>query len=214
GMHLTRWDVRDQLLGLVGAQAGYAGIAKLADIWNQAIFGGPQRELALDLAAQNMKLTRSEANTNAGKGFSIVNCLDYRGRPTINQETNAVHRQSRLGPWFAGSLTTSYAVGCAGLDLESDPVPRVGSGGADVPILIVGSTLDAYTPALWTARMSRAFLSARTVTYAGGQHVAWLNAGSRCVDRIANRFMLTGDTPATDQACSYAGPHEAIDRQP
>ncbi len=52
--------------------------------------------------------------------------------------------------------------------------------------------------------MSRAFPASRTVTYAGGQHVVWLFAGSACVDRTANRYLLTLRLPPSDRGCSNA----------
>jgi hypothetical protein len=76
--------------------------------------------------------------------------------------------------------------------------------GPEVPALILGSTRDAATVVQWTARMSRAFPASRTVTYAGGQHVTWLLAGSECVDRVGTRYLLSLRLPVSDRGCSNA----------
>jgi hypothetical protein len=97
-----------------------------------------------------------------------------------------------------------FALGCSGLSFEPDPIPVITGDGSDVPALILGSTRDAATVVQWTTRMSRAFPASRTVTYAGGQHVTWLLAGSECVNRVGTRYLLTTRLPVSDRGCPNA----------
>ena len=94
-----------------------------------------------------------------------------------------------------------YATNCAGLTIPADPIPVITGSGSEVPVLVLGASRDGSTIVQWTARMSRAFPQSRTVTYAGGQHVTWLLAGSACVDRVANAYVLGQRLPSTDRGC-------------
>ena len=112
----------------------------------------------------------------------ITNPLPFLGRP-----------QSFKGE---GGETMTFGT------FEPDPIPRITGAGSEVPLLILGSTRDGSTIVQWTARMSRAFPASRTVTYAGGQHVTWgAFAGSACLDRVANRYVIETVLPATDRGC-------------
>ena len=138
--------------------------------------------------------------------FSVVNCLDYAGRPTVDQMVSSVRDQVRLAPAYGGSLATMFASGCSGLGFEPDPVPVITGDGPRVPVLILGATRDGSTIQSWTARMSRAFPVSRTVTYAGGQHVTWGLADSSCVNDIANAYVIAQTLPAMDVGCPNVVP--------
>ena len=205
GARLTRWDVLDTVYGLIGQQAQYATIAAAAQAWHDAVFGvGEARAEGQRIARALQDEMRQLGNSNAGGVFSVVNCSDYPQRPTLAQATAAIRYQDRLAPRYGGSLSTMYALGCAGLTFAPDPIPVITGEGPDVRALILGSTRDAATVVQWTTRMSRAFPASRTVTYAGGQHVTWLLAGSDCVDRVGTRYLLTTWLPASDRGCPNA----------
>jgi pimeloyl-ACP methyl ester carboxylesterase len=205
GARLTRWDVLDTVYGLIGQQGQYATIAKAAQAWHDAVFGEGDAQVEGQRIARVLEdAMRQMGNSNAGGVFSVVNCSDYPQRPTLAQATAAIRYQDRLAPRYGGSLSTMFALGCSGLSFEADPIPVVTGEGSDVPALILGSTRDAATVVQWTTRMSRAFPASRTVTYAGGQHVTWLLAGSECVNRVGTRYLLTTRLPVSDRGCPNA----------
>jgi pimeloyl-ACP methyl ester carboxylesterase len=205
GSRLTRWDVLDTVFALIGQQVQYPTIATAAQAWFDAVLGtGDAQAEGQSLALRIRELMAQLGNSNAGGVFSVVNCSDYPQRPTLAQVTSAVRYQDRLAPLYGGTLSAMYALGCEGLEFEPDPIPVITGQGPEVPALILGSTRDAATVVQWTARMSRAFPASRTVTYAGGQHVTWLLAGSECVDRIGTRYLLSLRLPVSDRGCSNA----------
>ncbi|MDO8308238.1 MAG: alpha/beta fold hydrolase [Actinomycetota bacterium] len=202
GQVLDRWVLADFVYGAVAQQGAYEGIATVIDLAHAVVTG----EAASDSEAARLlsifvTSSRKAPNSNAGGAFAVVNCLDYAGRPGIGRMISAVRGQVRLGPDYGGSLATMFATNCAGLTMKPDPVPLITGAGSDVPVLVLGASRDGSTIVQWTARMSRAFPESRTVTYAGGQHVTWLLAGSSCVDRVANAYVLTQRLPAADRGC-------------
>ena len=54
--------------------------------------------------------------------------------------------------------------------------------------------------------MGSVFPAARTVTYAGSQHITFLAAGSPCVNRHGLAYLLRLRLPETDTACRNAAP--------
>jgi pimeloyl-ACP methyl ester carboxylesterase len=206
GEVLTRWDVLDTVYGaLIAQQVNYPTIASLTQSWFAAVLGSGDTQAQGAAASLEIKrAVEAIGNSNAGGVFSVVNCTDYAGRPTLEQATSAVRYQHRLAPAYGGTLSAMFALGCSGLTLTPDPVPVITGEGPELPALILGATRDGSTIVQWTARMSRAFPESRTVTYAGGQHVTWLFAGSECVDRVANRYLLTLRLPASDRGCPNA----------
>ncbi len=202
---LDRWLVRDVIGAAVPQQDAYVDIAGFVDLMHTALFGtGEQRTQArVDLATVVARLRELGGNGgNAGGAFSIVNCLDYADRPTMPRLLDAVADEQRLGPLFGGTVATQFAMGCAGLTLRPDPIPRItGATGSPVPVLILGSSRDGATSVQWTARMSRAFPASRTVTYAGGQHVVWGFARSWCVDFVADAYVMDLELPRADVGC-------------
>ena len=202
GQRLTRWTVIDTVFDLVAQQSAYPTLARIIDTWHRAVFAtGDERTEARKRAAELGSALAAMANSNASYAFSLTNCVDYADRPTTAQATTAVKRQHRLAPVYGATLATMFAVGCAGLDVRPDPIPRITGAGSPAPVLILGSTRDGATIVQWTARMSRAFPNSRTVTYAGGQHVVWGIAGSACVDAVANAYVIDQALPATDIGC-------------
>ena len=204
GQVLDRWVLLDAISQLVPSQDAYSSIAGFVDLTYRAMFGSgdAKAQAAADLSAVVASLRRTLGNGgNAGGAFSVVNCLDYPGRPRLATLTDAIAYQDRLGPLFGGTLATEYALGCAGLTIEPDPVPTITGSGSQVPVLILGATRDGATVNQWTARMSRAFPASRTVTYAGGQHVVWSFARSWCVDYVADAYVMDLQLPRADIGC-------------
>jgi pimeloyl-ACP methyl ester carboxylesterase len=207
GQVLDRWVLADYVYSFVAQQSSYPDIAGFIGLSHDVVTRGVAAvpEAAEGLAG-GVASVRALPNSNAGGVFAAVNCLDYPGRPSLARQVAAVREQVRLGPDYGGSLSTMFATNCAGFTFAPDPIPLITGPGSDVPVLVLGATRDGSTIVQWTARMSRAFPQSRTVTYAGGQHVTWLFAGSACVDRVATRYVLTQQLPATDRGC----PNEVV----
>jgi len=201
---LDRWVMLDAISQIVPQQEGYAAIGGFVNLAYTALYGtgDAQQQARADLATVVASLRKARSNGgNAGSVFSLVNCLDYADRPTLARLSESIQSQHRLGPLFGGTLATEYAVGCSGLSVKPDPIPRITGSGSPVPVLILGASRDGATSVQWTARMSRAFPASRTVTYAGGQHVTWAFARSWCVDYVADAYVMDLELPRADVGC-------------
>ena len=205
GRQLTRWDVLDTVYGPIAAQGAYVTISEQIATMHTAVLGsGEEQQQAAKELAKAVRDTRRQPSGAAGGMFAVVNCLDYPQRPGLDQITRRVVQQVRYAPRYGGSLATMFGTNCAGFTFAPDPVPVITGQGPAVPLMIAGSTRDGSTIVQWTARMSRAFPASRTVTYAGGQHAVWNIAGSACVDRVLDTYILTLRRPAADRACPNA----------
>lgn len=199
GKKLTRWGVIDAFYGAVPQERNWPALNDGAAVLYAAVFGTGDEQAAAARAAR--QIVAPQPNSNAGGVFSVVNCLDYSGRPSLKQAIADIKEQHKYGPVNGAATTTSFALGCSGLKVKPDPVPLITGQGSKVPVLVLGSTRDGSTPALWTARMSRAFPASRTVTYAGGQHGTWITTNGPCVNSVANDYVNTLTLPATDLGC-------------
>ncbi|MDP1877866.1 MAG: alpha/beta fold hydrolase [Actinomycetota bacterium] len=199
---LDRWVLADFVYNYIAQQAFYPDVAYVIELAHAALLGPADgRAEAATALAMVVAGQRSAPNSNAGGAFAVVNCLDYPGRPSVSRMVSAVKQQVRLGPEYGGSLGTMFATNCSGFTFDPDPIPLITGPGSDVPVLILGASRDGSTIVQWTARMSRAFPESRTVTYAGGQHITWLFAGSTCVDRVANAYLTSQRLPVADRGC-------------
>lgn len=199
-----RWALRDVVFSSDAQQSAYPGIADFLATAHAAVFDN-DRAARRQIAAivRSIEAYRLH-NGNAGGAFAVTNCRDYAQRPSVADALPAIRQQVSLGPNVGGILATEYALGCAGLKVTPDPVPLITGRGSNVPVLILGASRDGSTVNSWTVRMSRAFPKSRTVTYAGGQHVTWRAAGSRCVDAVADAYVLKGTLPEADVGCPNA----------
>ncbi|MHB8796539.1 MAG: alpha/beta hydrolase [Candidatus Nanopelagicales bacterium] len=68
------------------------------------------------------------------------------------------------------------------------------------PILVVGTTYDPATPYWWSRALSRQLPTSTLLTYDGDGHTAY-GAGSRCIDRAIDAYLLDGTMPAGGTIC-------------
>lgn len=206
GEVFTRWSYLDFMLGVVGAQAQWPTIDALPSIVSQARVVGAGGDQARGILKTVLAATKS--NTNAGGAFSVVNCLDYGDRISAAKQRRVVKRNAVAAPIFGGSLTTDYAIGCSGLKVKPDPIPRTRSATnrariAGLKIVIANATKDAATPMRWAKSMAQAFPKAAFIKYRGGQHVIWNNTPSVCVARTIDPYVRNVKHPRS-KTCDFA----------
>ncbi len=172
GSAFTRWDFLDTALLAMTFQADMPKIGWLAKKIIQLQDAPPAARAAVLETLSEAKKTVGP-NTDSGGMFSVVNCLDYADRPDVATLSGIVADNADRGGMFGGSLTSSYAAGCAGFDFEPDPIPLARPIASEHPILIGGATRDSRTPYQWAVQMARAFPNSRMLTYPGGNHVNW-----------------------------------------
>ncbi len=209
GGRFTRWDWLDLVGDVIPFQPSWQTIPRYAAAVRAARQSGPSGADGRTLLEQVI----ARPNSNQGGGFSIVNCLDYADWPTAGAQSGTVADNARRAPVLGGSLTTSYAIGCAGLrsaragGIRPDPIPLVTTASqrrrlASVPVLLANATQDGATPMPWARRMQRVF-DRPMIRYRSGQHVIWGAVRSQCVNRPIDRFVLRLRLPATSRTCPF-----------
>lgn len=208
GLHFNRWDWLDVTGGMIAAQANWPVIPSMYQALAVA-----RTDTAEGQAARSELLAQKSApNTNEGQVFSAVNCIDYGDRPTASEQKRIIWANASAAPVFGGSLTTSYAIGCEGLNLRADPVPaftpRNRERVAKLKVVVANSTADASTPMFWARKMARGFAKSSMIRYRSGQHVIWHMTRSECVNDPIDDYVLTGRRPAS-RTCAFVPPETA-----
>lgn len=198
----TRWDFLDTALLAMTFQADMPKIGQLAKKIVR-LKDAPPDERAATLETLAQAKSSVGPNTDSGGMFSVVNCLDYADRPDVATLSGIVADNADRGGMFGGSLTGSYAAGCAGFDFEPDPIPLARPTASEHPILIGGATRDSRTPYQWAVQMARAFPNSRMLTYPGGNHVNWF-ISSACLKSVMDAYFVDGVLPEVDAVCPYA----------
>lgn len=206
GIVYTRWSYLDTIMNMVAAQFLWPAIVQFGDVVQGARLGGEAGEKSRAV----LRSTIPTENSNAGGAFSVVNCLDYADRMSVSAQDSAVTGNIAAAPVFGGSLTTDFAIGCAGLKLRTDPVPTTNSKTnlariRGLPIIVSNATHDASTPLIWANRMASSFPSAAYLKYRSGQHVVWNFTASTCVNDRINNYMLSLNNPHS-VTCAFAPP--------
>lgn len=196
GSSYTRWSYLDVYFPALGSSG----------MWDQVADSTATVAQAETDAAKRAALVVLPDNSNEGGAFSVVNCLDYSDRPSRSKQLAVIRANAARAPVYGGSLTTDYMIGCAGLTMRPQPVPRATHADRKilrtVPVVISNSTHDSATPLIWADRMHRAFPASGYVKYRGGQHVIWHQVNSPCVNRTIDDFVLNL-TPTGNRTCAF-----------
>lgn len=204
GPRFSRWDWLDIVGDLVPFQDSWRQLPEFAELVDMARQPGADGDKARELLAG----LRVRSNSNEGGVFSVVNCLDYADRPSVATQVDIIAENAQRAPVFGGSLTTTFAIGCVGLqDLRPDPIPLVTTAAqratlARVPVLLANATHDGATAFEWARRMQRVF-DRPMIRYRSGQHVIWGATDSRCVNRPIDRFVLELRMPTKSRTCDF-----------
>ncbi|MEI6622880.1 MAG: alpha/beta hydrolase [Actinomycetes bacterium] len=192
GTTYSRWTYLDLVQPLMMFQGTWPSIHKIQALVNAARLPGPAGDSARDI----LKSTISQHDSNVGGAFSVVNCLDYADRMSATAQNAIVTKNAAKAPVFGGSLTTDYAIGCAGFTLRPDPIPTTRSATnlarlRGLEVVVSNSTHDASTPMIWADKMASSFPSATYLKYRSGQHVIWMTTPSTCVNDRISTYVLT-----------------------
>jgi len=189
-----------------------ASIGTSQALYSQGLWE-PLSAALLDLSRGNGAAMMSLADTYNGRdaqghysnsldGFLAIGCVD--GLRSVDDAkldefatkyAEAVPYQATGDPpkgvkdpcayWPVEPTSTAHAP-------EVDGLPR---------ILVVSTTNDPATPYQAGVNLAKA-LGASLLTVNGTNHTAYLNIGSKCVDRIGTDYLTTLELPTSDTTCS------------
>ncbi|WP_380169409.1 alpha/beta hydrolase [Jannaschia sp. R86511] len=142
---------------------------------------------------------------NAGEAIYAVNCVDGGADPGGLQELG-VEDYDELADVLAEEAPTfgpqlAYG-GLPCLSWPHDPVawPEIDGAGAG-DIVVVGTTRDPATPAVWAERLAEQLESGVLVTFDGDGHTAYGQTGAGCVDSALDAYLVEGTVPEDGLVC-------------
>lgn len=206
GRMWTRWDLIDLTTDSMTSEASWPGMEYLVNLTYAALFAkGPQRAAARKVLAEPDK-KGPPINANTGT-FMGVFCQDRPQRPDPDEMWSVTRDVIRHGPLLSASTGISFIAACAGRTAPvTKPIPQPAMTGPAVPGIVANATRDPATPFGWAVQMARAFPSMPMVGYVDSVHIIWNRTASTCVDEPIDRFVLTGERPATDLTCPFVMP--------
>ncbi|WP_230879854.1 alpha/beta hydrolase [Planomonospora sp. ID67723] len=149
-------------------------------------------------------LSSTEVNTEAAAS-AASRCAD---RASSSRDPEVYYRDiqaHRAGEPFFGPPNRNVTP-CTFWPAEPAEPPTTIRNGR--PVLIVGASGDPGTPYAGQLVMHRALTGSRMLTLRGAyRHGVTFFEGNPCVDRVANRYLLTGVLPGTDITCSRVSPY-------
>ncbi len=140
--------------------------------------------------------------SNLQQVIGMVVCADEPEPLVSFDEYRATFEQLTADHPFFGPL---FAGGPSGCDPRL-PRPRADEQVGDVrvagtaPVLVVGATRDPATPYVGAKDLRTRIEGARLLTVDDTSHGSYAS-GNRCVDRIVDRYLVTGEPPARDRRC-------------
>ena len=134
---------------------------------------------------------QTEANT-------AINCVDHSYPTSVAAYRRAA--ETTQAPRF-GAFIAWGALPCAFWPAKSDDADRRITGEGAPPIVVIGTLRDPATPYEWAEALSTQLESGRLITYDGDGHTAYKTAGSTCVDRLVDRYLVDRTPPADGARC-------------
>lgn len=158
----------------------------------------------LQLLAQlaNDQTGPNRYGSNIASAFYAIGCWDYPAPPgpiglaaaarTWSQGT-AVPEMARAMSWGNAPCSSWFA--------HSMTPPAPVTSTTQAPILIIGTTFDPATPYRWSQSLNRQLPTSRLLTNRADGHTAYGDS-NLCIDDLTDRYLLTGELPATGTTCS------------
>ena len=138
--------------------------------------------------------------SNENDALQVIDCLDRTKLDSVATIKNGVAEFDRLAPIFGPYLAYSGLACRYFPKLEKSDQLRIANLETD-PILVIGTTRDPATPYIWAKTLAQIFKSAKLISLDGDGHTGH-GRGSKCVDSVVDRYLLTGTSPKKDLFCT------------
>lgn len=132
-----------------------------------------------------------------------ITCVDTRWSQTLRTASDLqslIQMSKAVAPRFGESSVGQGPAICIGyplLPVEPTPLPSVLTNAP--PVLVVGATLDASTPFVWSARIAAQISGSRLLTRNGYGHISYDK--SRCVQQKVDNYLISLTLPAHGTIC-------------
>ena len=197
GRDLTIWAA---VTGLIMTLYSDRYWPALSTAFNEALSGTGDQFLQL-ADFYNDRNQDGTYGTNLIAANYAIGCLDNSASPSMftieRQNSSLLEAAPVLGRyWQYGGLR------CESWPFPEADKPRSYSATGAPTILVIGSTGDPATPYSQAQSLANEILDdGFLMTYNGEGHTIY-GQDVKCIDRVVDKFFLTGELPATDPNCS------------
>lgn len=136
---------------------------------------------------------------NSTDAFYAVSCADLPFDGDEQRAMQLADEWETSAPTFGSALAWGLLV-CADWPATGERTGAVRATGAP-PILVLSTTGDPATPYEWGVDLARGLDDGHLVTWDAFNHTAYLE-GSSCVDDAVDAYLLAGQVPEGDLACT------------
>lgn len=130
---------------------------------------------------------------NEAEALTVISCADF---PVSNVDLAAT---KAAAPFFGKYVAYS--------DMDCNYLPRgkyvtiAGTLKLSAQVLVIGTTNDPATPYQWAVKLSQILTNSKLISLESDGHTGY-NRGSSCVDRSVEKYLISGEIPAQNLACS------------
>ncbi|MDO8731338.1 MAG: alpha/beta hydrolase [Actinomycetota bacterium] len=136
---------------------------------------------------------------NSAEAFYAVTCLDRQYQATAEHVSDLAKQWEQLSPTFGAGMAWGLFP-CANWPAKgTGPAKNVNIQGT-APILIVSTTNDPATPAMWGTELSKQIAGSGQLMWDAYNHTAY-EQGSLCIDEAVDAYLLQGTMPSANAVC-------------
>ncbi|MSO26452.1 MAG: alpha/beta hydrolase [Candidatus Nanopelagicales bacterium] len=161
--------------------------------------GEPLQQIA-DQSADRIGKNRYGSNQNSA--FYAVSCLDAPQTPGRTGLAAAAKSWSKNAPVPELARAMSWGNSPCSFwfnNFAGQPEPVTSTTSA--PIVVVGTRFDPATPYPWAVALHEQLPTSSLITFEGDGHTAY-GAGSPCIDREIDNYLLSGVAPTNGKVCN------------
>jgi len=139
--------------------------------------------------------------SNSLDGFLAIGCIDGLRFVDTAKEDEYATKNAEAAPYQAtGDTPKGINDPCVYWPVQPTSTAHMPQIEGLPRILVVSTTNDPATPYQAGVNLAKA-LGASLLTVNGTNHTAYLNIGSKCVDRIGTDYLTTLELPTSDTTC-------------
>lgn len=176
-------------MGLYDKELGWPDLRRALN----ELFAGDGKAL-LDMAdTYTGRDSNGKYQGNEADALNIISCNDF---PTSKLDVAITEKAAPLfGKYVAyGDVTCEY-LPHGKFELIKNDISL------SSPVLVIGTTNDPATPYKWAVNLAKLLQNSRLISLDSDGHTGY-NRGSACVDQTVEKYLISGEIPAQNLACS------------
>ncbi len=174
--------------------------ARLRAALNAAVNEADGQQLLKLLDERSGREANGHYVDNSADAFYAVTCVDRQYQATAEHVGALAQKWEQLSPTFGAGLARGLFP-CANWPAKgTGPAKNVNIQGT-APILVVSTTHDPATPAVWGAKLSKQIQNSSLLMWDAYNHTAY-EQGSACIDETVDAYLLLGNMPTANAVCT------------